>query len=61
MTAWGRAVMSFVSTVYLPALTMMIYRWFCSLIVGIVSSAGVGTAGGAAGVLYFVGTTSLPA
>ena len=60
MPAWAEPVTSFISTVYLHGLTMMIYPLvFCSLIVGIKGIGSVSATGrvGGQALLYFIGTT----
>ena len=60
MPDWAEPVTSFISTVYLHGLTMMIYPLvFCSLIVGIKGIGSVSATGkvGGQALLYFIGTT----
>ena len=60
MPDWAQPVTSLISTVYLHALTMMIYPLvFCSLIVGIKGIGSVSATGkvGGQALLYFIGTT----
>ena len=60
MPDWAQPVTSLISSVYLHALTMMIYPLvFCSLIVGIQGIGSVSATGkvGGQALLYFVGTT----
>ena len=60
MPDWAEPITSFISTVYLHGLTMMIYPLvFCSLIVGIKGIGSVSATGkvGGQALLYFIGTT----
>ena len=60
MPDWAQPVTSLISTVYLHALTMMIYPLvFCSLVVGIKGIGSVSATGkvGGQALLYFLGTT----
>ncbi len=60
MPDWAQPVTGLISTVYLHALTMMIYPLvFCSLIVGIKGIGSVSATGkvGGQALLYFIGTT----
>ena len=60
MPDWAQPVTSLISSVYLHALTMMIYPLvFCSLIVGIQGIGSVSATGkvGGQALLYFIGTT----
>ncbi len=60
MPDWAQPVTGLLSTVYLHALTMMIYPLvFCSLIVGIKGIGSVSATGkvGGQALLYFIGTT----
>ena len=60
MPSWAEGITSLISTVYLHALTMMIYPMvFCSLIVGIKGIGSVSATGkvGGQALLYFIGTT----
>ncbi|MBR1584923.1 MAG: dicarboxylate/amino acid:cation symporter [Clostridia bacterium] len=60
MPDWAQPVTSLIATVYLHALTMMIYPLvFCSLIVGIKGIGSVSATGkvGGQALLYFIGTT----
>ena len=62
MPEWAEPITSFVSTIYLHGLTMMIYPLvFCSLIIGIKGIGSVSATGkvGGQALLYFVGTTLL--
>ena len=62
MPEWAQPVVSLISTVYLHAVTMMIYPLvFCSLIVGIKGIGSVSATGkvGGQALLYFIGTTLL--
>ena len=57
---WAVNITSFISTVYLHALTLMIFPLvFCSLVVGITSIGSISATGkvGGQALLYFVGTT----
>ncbi|MBQ9197416.1 MAG: dicarboxylate/amino acid:cation symporter [Clostridia bacterium] len=60
MPDWAQPVTSLIATIYLHALTMMIYPLvFCSLIVGIKGIGSVSATGkvGGQALLYFIGTT----
>lgn len=60
MPDWGAEVTGFISTIYLHALTLMIFPLvFCSLVVGITSIGSISATGkvGGQALLYFVGTT----
>lgn len=57
---WAINITSFISTIYLHALTLMIFPLiFCSLVVGITSIGSISATGkvGGQALLYFVGTT----
>ncbi len=62
MPSWLEPVTSLISTLYLHALTMMIYPLvFCSLVVGIKGIGSVSATGkvGGQALLYYIGTTLL--
>ena len=62
MPDWAEPVTGLISTIYLHALTMMIYPLvFCSLIVGIKGIGSVSATGKVSGqaLVYFIGTTLL--
>ena len=62
MPDWAEPVTGLISTIYLHALTMMIYPLvFCSLIVGIKGIGSVSATGkvGGQALVYFIGTTLL--